>query len=275
MKCIFCKQSSSDSKSVEHIVPESFGNKKHVLRKGIVCDSCNNYFSLKIEKKVLELDFFKNIRFRNFIESKKNRIPKGKAIIPKTKYLAEVNVNDGIQVNLDKESFEQIMTGKITSLIIPYNVNYPKNDINVSRLLAKIALEMLAQRVIKTDKDLIDFANETQLDSIRNYVRYNTNNENWVYSSRKIYDENEKFYLKNGKSVDMIFECDFLPTDKMELYFVFAYKGIEFVINMAGSSIEGFKEWLELNNNISPLYRKGSNFGYNLMPDFMKKNNGS
>lgn len=274
MKCIFCKQNSSDSKSVEHIVPESLGNKQHILKKGIVCDNCNNYFSLKIEKRVLELDFFTNIRFRNFIESKKNRIPKGTAIIPKTKYLAEVNLNDGFQVNLDKESFELINNGKITSLIIPYNTEYPKKDINVSRLLAKMALEVLADRVIKTDKDLICFVNESQLDPIRNYVRYNSKNENWIYSSRKIYDENEKFYLENGKSVDMVFECDFLPTVKMELYFVFAYKGIEFVINMAGSSIEGYTEWLESNNNISPLYRKGSNFGYNLTPGFMNNNKG-
>ncbi len=46
----FCKQCSDLSNSVEHIIPESLGNKNHVLPKGIVCDRCNNYFTLKIEK---------------------------------------------------------------------------------------------------------------------------------------------------------------------------------------------------------------------------------
>ena len=49
MRCIFCGNDSSTSKSVEHIVPASFGNSISVLPKGIVCDKCNNYFARKIE----------------------------------------------------------------------------------------------------------------------------------------------------------------------------------------------------------------------------------
>lgn len=54
MNCIFCKEESSNSRSIEHIIPESLGNKDHVLPPGIVCDKCNNYFARKIEKKILE-----------------------------------------------------------------------------------------------------------------------------------------------------------------------------------------------------------------------------
>jgi len=272
MKCIFCKKDSTKSKSVEHIIPMSLGNKKHILKKGIVCDVCNSYFSNKIEREVLENKFFMNIRFRNFIESRHNRIPLGQALIPKTKYLAEVNLNDGIQIQIDEKSFDLIINKKINHLIIPYDRNIPKDCQNFSRLLGKMALEMLALNVIKNEKDLLDFVNEQQFDTLRNYVRYNNKRENWVYSSRIIYDENEKFYLEDGNTVDMIFECDFLATEKFEIYFIFAYKGIEFVINMAGSSIDGYLEWLEKNNNISPLYRKDSNFGYKLTPDFIKNN---
>lgn len=39
MHCIFCKCDSTNSKSVEHIIPESLGNKSHILRPGIVCDN--------------------------------------------------------------------------------------------------------------------------------------------------------------------------------------------------------------------------------------------
>ena len=48
MRCIFCGSDTSQSTSVEHIIPESFGNSKAILRKGIVCDKCNNYFSRKV-----------------------------------------------------------------------------------------------------------------------------------------------------------------------------------------------------------------------------------
>ncbi|AZQ57294.1 HNH endonuclease [Maribacter sp. MJ134] len=276
MKCIFCKQDATHSKSVEHIVPESLGNKNNVLPKGVVCDKCNNYFALKVEKKVLETDFFKNLRHRNGIESKKGKIPKGKALIPKTKYEADVILHKKkekpIEVILDTESFDLVRNGKIKHLILPFNTNFQKDDKTVSRFLAKIGLEMMALRILEKDKNDQDFfAEEPALDPVRNYARFNQQNENWVYSSRKIYEEDESFFLENGQSMDMVFECDFLATQAGEMYFVIAFKGIEFVLNMAGSSIEGYENWLIENNNISPLYAKGKNFGYKLTPNFMKK----
>lgn len=51
--CIFCNQDSTESKSIEHIIPESLGNDELILDKGIVCDKCNNYFSREIENPVL------------------------------------------------------------------------------------------------------------------------------------------------------------------------------------------------------------------------------
>jgi hypothetical protein len=53
MKCVFCKCDSEDSKSVEHVIPESLGSKTIVLPRGLVCDKCNNYFSHKVEIPIL------------------------------------------------------------------------------------------------------------------------------------------------------------------------------------------------------------------------------
>lgn len=69
--CIFCHKDSSTSKSVEHIIPESLGNKEHILPKGYVCDACNNYFSVKIEKELLAQPYFVSMRRRNDIRTKK------------------------------------------------------------------------------------------------------------------------------------------------------------------------------------------------------------
>ncbi|HWY38642.1 MAG TPA: HNH endonuclease [Bacteroidia bacterium] len=274
MRCLFCKQSSGQSKSVEHIVPESLGNKEHVLPVGVVCDQCNNYFAVKIEKKVLETEFFKNLRFRNGLESKKGRIPPGIASFPKTRYHGAISFDDKesktrINVDVNEETFKLIMSGEIKQLYVPFNFAYPENNQAVSRMLGKIALEIFALRFIEEQTSLNHLIDEEQLDPLRNYVRFNPKNENWIYHVRKIYQEDEQFYMVDGKSVDMVFECDYLATELFELYFVIAFKGIEFVLNMAGSCVDGYMDWLKQNNNRSPLYRAGANFGYQLTPNFL------
>ncbi len=81
MKCIFCQLPSHDSKSVEHVVPESLGNKTLILARGVVCDGCNNYFARKIEGPLLEMPFFKQTRHRLSVTNKKGRIPPNKGVI--------------------------------------------------------------------------------------------------------------------------------------------------------------------------------------------------
>lgn len=71
MNCVFCHNISDSSKSVEHIIPESLGNKEHILWRGAVCDKCNNYFATKIEKELLDQPYFISMRHRNFIKTKK------------------------------------------------------------------------------------------------------------------------------------------------------------------------------------------------------------
>ena len=58
MRCVFCKADSSQSRSVEHIIPESLGNTAHTLPRCVVCDQCNGYFARKIEKPVLDSGMF-------------------------------------------------------------------------------------------------------------------------------------------------------------------------------------------------------------------------
>jgi hypothetical protein len=75
MRCIFCKELSDTSTSVEHVVPESLGNKTHVLPPGVVCDLCNNYFAGKVEQLVLGSEYFKALRFADSIPTKKAKYP--------------------------------------------------------------------------------------------------------------------------------------------------------------------------------------------------------
>ena len=81
MRCLFCKQDSSNTKSVEHIIPESLGNKTLILPRGYVCDKCNNYFAIKVEKPFMELPEIRQLRFQELIPNKKIKFRKWKPCI--------------------------------------------------------------------------------------------------------------------------------------------------------------------------------------------------
>ena len=75
-KCIIC-DSKNDSKSIEHIIPESLGNQHYTLEKGELCDKCNNLFS-KFENKALSNSVFLMERARFAVKTKKGKTAKGK-----------------------------------------------------------------------------------------------------------------------------------------------------------------------------------------------------
>ena len=260
MNCIFCKEISDNSKSVEHIIPESLGNKSHTLDKGVVCDKCNNYFAIKIEKEVLALAYFKSLRHRNYILNKKRKRPtengfilhpKGGQIdiIQKIGNILEVNVND-------KEIFNLIKEGKTDKLIIPILPLPPTDNLFISRLLGKIALEALAQRVGQVENWNQGFIEHKDLDDLRNYVRYGQG-KFWTYNVRIAYDEIETFKGseedQDDKKFQILHEYDLLYIDNKYLYFVCIIMGVEYAINMGQRILEQYKDWLIKNDGKSPL----------------------
>ena len=124
MQCIFCHKDSSTSKSVEHIIPESLGNKHHFLPKGYVCDECNHYFAIKIEKELLSQPYFVSLRFRNEILTKKGKLVRQKMIFPGALKCTDVvmqTTENGIVASFDDdELYEAIKAGKTSKMIAPY-----------------------------------------------------------------------------------------------------------------------------------------------------------
>ena len=49
--CIYCLKDSSNTRNLEHVIPEALGC-KDTLPKGTICDSCNSYFP-NMDKNVL------------------------------------------------------------------------------------------------------------------------------------------------------------------------------------------------------------------------------
>jgi HNH endonuclease len=90
MRCIFCKGDSTQSRSVEHIIPEALGNIEHVLPRGIVCDTCNNYFARKVEGPLLETQWFWHARSHQAIGNKRGFITPMSGIVPGARLGANV-----------------------------------------------------------------------------------------------------------------------------------------------------------------------------------------
>ncbi|WP_421773816.1 HNH endonuclease [Gracilimonas sp.] len=257
MNCIFCKSDSSNSRSTEHIVPESLGNKEHTLPPGVVCDKCNNYFATKVEKYFLESDAIKSLRFEQMIKSKRNRIPPVDGFVS-AKYPAKIfkKITDDYSFDFFLETndagLKHLQTAQQGNIYIPYN-HKPPDKFLTSRFLAKMALELLADRLFKAKEDVQYIINEEQLDPIRYHAREGRIRK-WPFYERRIYPANRHFKDKNGKLVQTLFELDILVTEKNEYYFIFALFGIELTINIGGPELEGYEKWLEKNNYVSPLY---------------------
>jgi hypothetical protein len=263
MNCIFCKSSSSGSVSIEHIIPESLGNTRHVLPRGIVCDKCNNYFSRKLEKPLLDTEYFTHKRFRNFLPNKMGRIPA----------IGNVSGPEGIVLELgrelsgmthvypvdDKDSIQflrHVLTHKKGYFIIP-NPS-PVNKYLVSRFLSKIALEVVAHKVMNQPGWEKDVVFRPELDELRYFARYGDINKVWPFFERRLYEENHTFLTENGERHQILHEFDTLYTRNNELFVIMAILGVEYTINVGGPEIDGYLLWLEENGYGSPLYPKKS-----------------
>jgi hypothetical protein len=255
MRCIFCKDDSSTSRSEEHIVPETLGNSRNILPPGIVCDQCNNYFARKIEKPVLDSGFFTVTRFTQALPNKRGRVPTVGGIIEPGGPIEVSRNPEGrfLPVNVPPQIFQKITTSKRGFLILPTAGSEPEPYI-FSRFLSKMALEAMAQKLLKKPELLASLIDDPQLDPIRNHARRGDKRTQWPFYKRRIYEENHKQMAENETSFQVLYEYNLFLTRRHELYFAIALFGIEYVINIGGPDIEGYEEWLHENENRSPLY---------------------
>lgn len=253
MNCIFCRKPSSNSKSVEHIIPESLGNKQFILGKGWVCDQCNNYFAVKIEGPLLQIPFFMQHRHDLNVKSKKGKIPSkngflldkdtSKAVLHKDK-----NKQESIEINT--AVIKQMLSHGIKKIpVITLTFATPENNQLISKWLAKMAIESLVHKAIANEWDEITYTHES-LDEIKRYVRNARKNEFWPYVIRQIYNS-EAGFKDNGGYFKVICTYDFILTSDYQLLFQFLFVGTEFTIDLMNADIRSFQQWLKENNNKS------------------------
>lgn len=83
--CIIC-DTPNEAKAIEHIIPESLGNKFYILDKGDVCDPCNNRMA-EWEGKVLTKSVLQMERARFAVRTKKVKMLRALWVVLKSKVM--------------------------------------------------------------------------------------------------------------------------------------------------------------------------------------------
>ncbi len=200
MRCLFCKTPSDNAKSVEHIVPESLGNKRHVLPKGAICDGCNNYFSREVEGPVLSHPSLKNLRAWYREPSKKGRFPALTGVHIGTEIEVTLNVSTSGAYNLGPYGIDPLQQRYRERLLNSIAMEEPlggpgfgfifQDDMperEMSRFLAKMALEVVYLRLGVELHDLL--TDSDHYDRIRNWARRGDTYDKWPFHKRRIFPD--------------------------------------------------------------------------------------
>jgi HNH endonuclease len=262
MRCIFCKSDSTKSRSIEHIIPESLGNIEHILPRGVVCDTCNNYFARKVEGPLLETPWFRHARSRQWVPNKRGLTPPMTGLVPGARMPAHVWW-DGPNLTLEgRNEREQhaltdvILTRRANTAYIP--IIEAIDQRLMSRFLAKVALEVLTRRVLCVEGWSDEIVDKEALDPLRHFARVGDRPKKWPFSRRRIYGEDD-LQEEDGASYQVLHEftilCEPLPEPgHLHLYVVVCIFGEEFAINMGEPEIAGYERWLTAHDGKSPLY---------------------
>ena len=243
-QCIFCRGDATNSRSVEHIIPESLGNIEHTLPPGIVCDRCNNNFARKIEGPLLETEYFRHLRSLMTIENKRGRIPPMSGFVPQLKMPVNVWMDPSAIFVEPKDSgrageFGRSMVERPQgTLFVPIP---DKNEIVpqlMSRFIGKVAIEALALRVMQVQGWREELLSNESLDPLRRFVRMGEKPNQWQFCRRHLYRFDRRFRDKKGL-----------------LFFVMAIFGEEFAIDMGNPEIVSYEAYLRESEGVSPLYR--------------------
>ncbi|HOJ45599.1 MAG TPA: HNH endonuclease [Bacilli bacterium] len=253
MRCIFCGKDCEKKSAIEHIVPESLDNKTLLLPKGYVCIQCNNYLGREVEAPFINHPLIMTIRSQLNIESKKGSIPSsiinienvGNAILSKR----IINGRMSWFLGVDESQINALLQAAQQKKIIYEALNGlpPKKITN--RFACKVAIELLAYNMIDTD-EIKYFANTKEFMPLINYVRYDPR-KIWPVNSRKIWQHFT--FMDNSNKSNLIFRSKSLIIDNHIFYMIFILYGYEFAVNLFTPEISNYKNWLEKNNNISPL----------------------
>lgn len=252
---MYCKMPSAGSRSVEHVVPESLGNLTMILRPGIVCDACNNYFSRKVEGPFLNAPAMLWLRQEQGLTNKRGRVPAVRALVTSggmaSIYAATNDVPGRIEFDLDQFAHRWIDRGRNAPMVTYVPMDSPSAT-TTSRFLAKVAIGCLADRLDCVEGGLDRIVENDELDRLRDHARRGTD-PHWPVSVRRIYPAHAR-WIEGDDATQKVWELDLFQDDDGYLYSVFVLFGIEYAIHLAEPDISSYCRWLSHHDDASPLY---------------------
>ncbi|MEE8480389.1 MAG: HNH endonuclease [Desulfobacterales bacterium] len=175
MDCLFCKNNGPYS-TIEHIIPESLGN-KHLVLNGQVCDACQAYLGKEIERYVLSRSPIGAWRVFSAIETKHRKRPsfsfrqpkRDKGCLPDQ----HIHNDDSISIELSEEGhleFDVDNADVLNSIADGTKTDFrlvlsPKMLHMMARFFGKVGLEMLS-------RDHPDVVRCSRFDKMRRYIRF-------------------------------------------------------------------------------------------------------
>jgi hypothetical protein len=137
--CIFCKLSTGPFASIEHIFPESLGNKEKILSKGVVCDTCNSGVLSTLDQALVEFDPILFLRTFHGVQSKRGKVPSA----PFGSVRLENPTGQHVRVELDSDKHLTEKPGGFDLKFTGKKRMDAKNLKLVARALYKIGLELI------------------------------------------------------------------------------------------------------------------------------------
>ena len=233
VNCIFC-DTNTESKTIEHIVSESFGNRTYVMQKGKVCDVCNGRFS-KFESTALTNSVFIMERARFGVQTKKGRNVKGKVndliitgdIEFRPTYLSIQGLNEENLKDFDPST-------QIGHLVVD---SFDKSEVSTSKLLLKIGLESIftSQRCL---------FNKYDFKELKDFLTTKSNTD-WPFLTTDF--EASKFhsvpkFIDKYRLRQCYCQIKFLEIDENTLLFKFKYGAIPMTLNLINRNLDWIKK---------------------------------
>jgi hypothetical protein len=199
------------------------------------------------------------------IQNRRGRVPIGGDFHPHSRTKVDLRFDrDGLSFYAadgeDQDRFIRILRGQRPgSLWIPHSGD-PEECYETSRFIAKLALEILALRGVDIEGWNEEVANKAELDEIRAYVRRGRPGFVWPVHMRRIYPAEHQFADDIDPEFQVLHEFDLLfipandPAAGGEYYAVIAILGFECAINLGGTELDGYLQWIDANNGKSYLY---------------------
>lgn len=257
-RCLFCRDDTTSSRSVEHVLPESLGNTTAILPAGVVCDGCNNYFARKVEAPLLGSDPV--LALRHF-----ERVPNKRGRIPSLTTPTSLGVPGELSFHPDRlipwalelppaAAVEWLERGRPLELGVP-DRDRLASGVLLGRFVCKIAVEAAAARCVGDPLAYQSLLESDDLDDCRMHARFGSGSA-WPVRVNRIHTP-ERAWFVDGQAVQRAWEHDFLVTSGGQVVFAVAIFGLELAINVLERDTTAYEEWLARSRSSSLLYPQG------------------